>query len=347
MKIKPWRATCIQMPGQLAMPARNAGEAWEIIGRNVSKAAELIKLACSGKERPQLVVLPEFVFQGPPHSDDIPTWLAKACDTIPGRITAPLQDIARQQGIFVAGNLFERDPKWPERFFNSCFLISPDGEVIARFRRINTAMWPSPHDFMDAYLDEVGEDGAFPVVDTELGRLALVACGEIAVPEVARVFMMRGAEVILHPTNEAKSAGQEAAKIARAAENMVYVISANVAGGIGFSANGSVQGGRSHIIDFRGNSLAYEAGAAETTAVSAIIDVAALRRARNEPSMGNTIVRARWDMYRPYYASAVGYPANQFIEQPMHDAQATQPLIQAARKALVAKGVLIPASDID
>ncbi|RVA18479.1 amidohydrolase, partial [Mesorhizobium sp. M7D.F.Ca.US.004.03.1.1] len=43
---------------------------------------------------------------------------------------------------------------------------------------------------MDDYLKELGDEGAFPVVDTELGRLALIACGEISVPEVARVFMM-------------------------------------------------------------------------------------------------------------------------------------------------------------
>src|SRR5205085_5250517 len=101
--------------------------------------------------------------------------------------------------------------------------------------------------FMDAYLAKHGSADVFPVADTELGRLALIPCGEINVPEVARVLMMQGAEVILHSTNSPRRPAQEAAKVVRAAENMVYVISANVAGGIGFSLDGSVLGGRSHI----------------------------------------------------------------------------------------------------
>ena len=63
------------------------------------------------------------------------------------------------------------------------------------------------------------------------------------------MLMMQGAEVILHSTNSPRRPAQEAAKVVRAAENMVYVISANVADGIGFSWDGSVPGGRSHIID--------------------------------------------------------------------------------------------------
>jgi predicted amidohydrolase len=180
------------------------------------------------------------------------------------------------------------------------------------------------------------------VVDTELGRLAMIACGEIAVPEVARVLMMRGAEVILHPTNEEKSPAQEAAKVARAAENMLYVVSANVAGGIGFSADGSVPGGRSHIIDYRGATLAFEAGAEESTGVSAVIDVAALRAARRDLGMGNTLLRARWEMYRPFFAQAAAYPPNQFLAQAMTDIALTKPAAEAALRTLMATGVAVP-----
>ncbi|WP_164771661.1 nitrilase-related carbon-nitrogen hydrolase [Mesorhizobium sp. M7D.F.Ca.US.004.03.1.1] len=127
MEIAPWRATCIQMRSELAMPARNPLEAWEIINRNVKRAVDLIEHACNSPQPPRLVVLPEFAFQGPPHKDDIATWLSKACDTIPGRITEPLQKIAQKRGIYVAGNLFESDPRWPGRFFNSCFLVAPNG----------------------------------------------------------------------------------------------------------------------------------------------------------------------------------------------------------------------------
>ena len=342
MTIKAWRATCIQMRSRLATKAPDRAAAWSVIAENLDRAATMIEAACHAPEPPRLVVLPEFALQGPPHGGTVPDWIDKACYPIPGPITAPLQALAVKQGIFIGGNHFESDPDWPGRFFNCCFLIDPRGEVILRFRRINTASWPSPHDLMDAYFARYGVAGTFPVVDTELGRLAMIACGELAVPEVARVFMLRGAEVILHPTNEDKSPGQEAAKIARAAENMVYVVSANVAGGIGFSADGSVQGGRSHIIDYRGRTLAFEAGAAETTSVSAPIDIEALRAARRDLGMGNTLLRTRWEMYRSFFAEAAVYPPNAFLAAPMSDANLARPAAEAALRNLVKAGIVAP-----
>jgi predicted amidohydrolase len=343
MTIKSWRATCIQMKSRLATKAPDRAAAWAIINANVADAVALIDRACAVPDPPKLVVLPEFAFQGPPHGGTIPEWIEKACAPIPGDITAPLQAAARRHRIYVAGNQFEADPQWPGRYFNCCFLISPAGEVILRFKRINTAAWPSPHDFMTAYIERIGFEGAFPVVDTELGRLAMIACGELAVPEVSRVLMMRGAEVILHPTNEDRSPGQEAAKICRASENMVYLVSANVAGGIGFSADGSVLGGRSRIVDFRGQTMAYEEAAEESIGVSAVIDIEKLRAARRDLGMGNTILRSRFEMYRPFYSNTVFYPADQFLEAPMPDSGAARPVAEQAMRNLVSAGVVTPA----
>ena len=340
--MRPWRATCIQMKSRLATQAADRDAAWEIIRGNITRAVAMIRTACAGPNPPRLVVLPEFGMQGPPHGGTVAAWIAKACCPIPGPISEPFQALARELGIFIAANQFEADPDWPGRFFNCCFLIDPKGEVLLRFRRINTASWPSPHDLMDAYVDRHGPAGTFPVVETELGRLAMVACGELAVPEVARVLMMRGAEVILHPTNEQYSAAQESAKICRPAENMVYLISANVAGGIGFSADGSVLGGRSRIVDFRGNTLAYDEGSEESDKVSADIDIEALRTARRDLGMGNTILRARFEMYRPFYQDAVFYPANQFLDQPMPEAGAARPVAEAALGNLERLGIVPP-----
>jgi predicted amidohydrolase len=341
MTVASWRATCIQMPSEIATKAATAQAAWAVIERNIATAVRLIEQACDGPNPPRLVVLPEFALQGPPHGETIVSWLDKACTPIPGPATAALQEVAARRGIFIGGNLFESDTRWPGRFFNSCFLIDSKGEVILRYRRINTALWPSPHDFMDDYLAEYGPEGTFPVVDTELGRLAMVACGEISVPEVIRQFMSRGAEVLIHPTNEELSAGQEAAKIARAAENMMYVVSANVAGGIGFSADASVLGGRSRIIDFRGNTMAFEADAHESTAVSTMIDVEALRSARRDLGLGNALLRNRWEMYRAQYSTASFYPPNSFLQAPMKDAAETRAPSEKSLERLYELGIAV------
>ncbi len=338
----PWRATCIQMRSDQVTRAPDRKAAWGIVERNLRRAVGAIDSLFAGRadDTPKAVVLPEFAFQGPPHGEDVAAWIEKACHPLPGDISTPLQDRARAHGIYIAANQFEADPRWPGRFFNCSFLIDPHGDVVIRYRRISTALWPSPHDVMDEYLAEYGVEGTFPVVETELGRLAVMPCGEIAVPEIARVFMLRGAEVLLHPTNEAESPGQEAAKVARAAENMMYVVSTNVAGPIGFSLDGAVTGGRSQIIDYRGEMLARETAPDETTAVSAMIDVGALRAARREKGLANTLLRSRFEMYEPALAGASFYPPNSFHDRPMADTAALDPVVEAALANMAKAGVL-------
>lgn len=306
MVVAPWRAACVQMKSAVASDAPDKAAAWAIIDANVDHALQLVHDPCAGPDKPRLVVLPEFAFQGPPRATPVSQWIERACTTIPGPITGRLAEAARRHGIYIAGNHFEVDPLWPDRYFNASFLLDPDGEVILRYRRINTASWTSPHDILDQYREAYGEDGLFPVVDTELGRLAIFPCGEINVPELSRVFMMRGAEVLLHPDNGAVSLRTDAAKISRAAENMCYLVSSNVAGSIGF---GGTDGGSSAIIDHLGHRIAHEESAAETT-ITAMIDIEALRAARRDTGMGNMLLRSRWEMYRDYFATAEFYPAN-------------------------------------
>lgn len=342
MAIKSWRATSIQTRSNIAVKAPDRAGAWNIINGNVANIVRLIEAATQSATPPDLVVLPEFSMQGPPHGMPAASWIDLACCTIPGSITQPLQALARERKIYIGGHQFESDPEWPGRYFNSCFLIDPSGAVILRYRRVNTAAFPSPHDFMDPYCARYSPAEIFPVADTPLGRLAMIPCGEINVPEVARVLMMQGAEVILHPTNSPRRPAQEAAKIARAAENMVYVISANVAGSIGFSYDGTVLGGRSHVIDFLGRSLAYQDDAAETTAVSAMINVEALRQARRQDTgTANPLLRARWEMYRPFFNTASFYPPNSFLHVPMADQAAARPAIAQSLRNMAKAGVVV------
>jgi len=342
MTIQPWRATCIQTKSKLAVKAPNRAGAWAIINENIAHVIGLIDAATRSASPPDLVVLPEFSLQGPPHGLPAAEWIERACCPIPGPITEPLQDLARRRQIYIGAHQFESDPEWPGRYFNTSFLIDPKGAVVLRYRRVNTAAFPSPHDFMDAYLARYSTAETFPVVDTELGRLAMIPCGEINVPEVARVLMMQGAEVILHPTNSPRRPAQEAAKIVRAAENMVFVVSANVAEGIGFSLDGSVLGGRSHIIDYLGRTLAYEDGSGETTSVTALIDVEALRAARKQDTgTSNPLLRARWEMYRPFFGTASFYPPNSFLDKPMSDAASAKPALAASLRNMAKAGVIV------
>ena len=106
--------------------------------------------------------------------------------------------------------------------------------------------------------------------------------------------------------------------------------------------NGSVLGGRSHIIDYLGGTLAYEDGAQETTSVSALIDVAALRAARKQDTgTSNPLLRARWEMYRPFFATASFYPPNSFLHTPMTDAASAKAALAASLRNMADAGVIV------
>lgn len=343
MAIKPWRATSIQMRSERASQAPDDTSAKAVIRRNTDRLISLIEQACDGAEKPDLVVFPEFAMQGPPLKMAVREWIERACSPIPGPLTAPLQELAKKRGIFICGNMFEAPAEWPGRYFNSSFIIDRTGEVILNYRRLNTAAFPSVHDFMSAYLAVTPKEKQFPVVDTELGKLCVIPCGEITIPEVARVMMMQGAEVILHPTNSKYSARQEAAKLCRATENMTYLISGNVAEFIGFSPDNTILGGRSHILDHHGNTLSYQENADESIAVSAMIDIEQLRRDRRTDSgLDNTLLRARYEMYVPFYQAAKFYPPNYFLDAPMADVAETRAAIAISRQNMERAGILEP-----
>ena len=97
------------------------------------------------------------------------------------------------------------------------------------------------------------------------------------------------------------------------------------------------------IIDHLGRTLAYEDSAEETTAVSALIDIGALRHARRQDTgTANPLIRARWEMYRPFYGETVVYPANAFLAEPMKEAGAARPVAEAALANLQRLGIVTP-----
>ena len=190
--IQPWQATCMQVYCNLVNSARNRDEAMTIINRSLDRWVTLIRGTARGGGR-QLLLFPEFCLTGFPLTETAKEWIDKACIEIPGPITERLQREAQSAKIWIGANAYERDPEWPGRYFNTSFLIDPSGNVVLKYRRINTVQTGSPHDFMDRYLDRYGIEGTFPVAKTDLGNIAMMPCGEIMYPEAARMFMFRGA----------------------------------------------------------------------------------------------------------------------------------------------------------
>lgn len=279
------------------------------IGAEVSAAAAWI-----GRDL-RLVVLPEYFLTGYAMGDPIEQWTEKAAINTDGPEYERLGEIARTHNLFLAGNAFERDENFPGMNFQCCFIVGPEGKVILRYRRLNSMYTPTPHDVWDRYLDIYGYEGVFPVVKTEIGVLAPIASEEILYPEIARAFAMRGAEVFFHPTsqtNEHAIAAKDVCTVARAIENMAYVVSANTGGIHGTPIPCDSTNGGSKIVDHRGLVIS-RSGFGETMTCSAEIDLNALRRFRTRPAMENLLARQRFDLFAEGYRTRIHYPPNTML----------------------------------
>ena len=279
------------------------------VGSEVAAAATWI-----GKDL-RLVVLPEYFLTGYAMGDPIEQWTQKAAIDPGGPEYQSLGEIARSHNLYLAGNAFERDEHFPGLNFQCCFIVAPDGKVILRYRRLNSMFTPTPHDVWDRYLEIYGYEGVFPVASTEIGILAPIASEEILYPEIARAFAMRGAEVFFHPTSQANEhaiAAKDVCTVARAIENMAYIVSANTGGIHGTAIPCDSTNGGSKIVDPRGLVIS-RAGFGETMTCTAEIDLNALRRFRTRPAMDNLLARQRFDLFAEGYRTRQHYPKNTML----------------------------------
>ncbi|RAM49484.1 MAG: nitrilase [Hapalosiphonaceae cyanobacterium JJU2] len=319
--IDSYRALALQVTCHAVNQAGDRQAARSLIQNTIERLGQQIaaSIAFIGSDC-RLIVLPEYFLTGFPMGEPLAVWAEKACLEMRGAEYDHLSKIAQKQKIFLAGNAYELDPNFPDLYFQTCFIINPSGEIVLRYRRLNSMFAPTPHDVWDKYLDCYGLDGVFPVAKTEIGNLAALASEEILYPEVARCLAMRGAEIFLHSTSEVygkERAPKEAAKISRAVENMAYVVSSNTAGIVNTSIPQASTDGGSKIIDYRGLVLA-ETGSGESMAAFAEINLTALRSDRHRPGLNNLLSRQRFELYADSYSQSKFYPPNTMLNKEVY-----------------------------
>jgi len=264
MRIEPYQALGLQVTCQAVNMAASTDAAREQMLHSIKHVDGRIKgsigFANTFSGVPvRLVVLPEYFLTSFPMGESISEWIDKACLKIDGPEYDALSNIAQSNKIYLSGNAYEVDPYFPQLYFQTSFILNDSGDVILRYRRLVSMYSPTPHDVMDKYLEKYGDDSLFPVVDTELGKLACVASEEILYPEISRALALKGAEVLCHSSSEVgspRATPKNIAKQARAYENMVYVVSANSAGIEGIPFPAASTDGRSQVVDFKGQVMA-------------------------------------------------------------------------------------------
>ena len=120
-------------------------------------------------------------------------------ETVPGPTTDAFCARARQHGVVIVLNLYERDGS---RAYDCSPVIDADGSILGRTRMIHITDYSCFHE--QGYYTP-GDTGA-PVYDTRAGRIGVAICYDRHYPEYMRALALGGADLVVVP--QAGSVGE-------------------------------------------------------------------------------------------------------------------------------------------
>ena len=222
----------------------------------------------------ELVVLPECASGGWAFADRGESERA-AQPLVGGPTITAWQKLSAELGIWVCGGFGESTADGA--LYNSSVLIAPDG-VKSLYRKVH--LWNTENLAFDP------GDLGYPVVETPFGRVGMLICYDAWIPESFRSLAVRGADLVLAPSDWVPNPHQPAdmpplAHImvtAGAHSNQMYVAASSRFG----VERGQEFIGRSAIADHTGWLLAT-AGDAEEVITASIDPVGSREQRRNDP----------------------------------------------------------------
>ena len=249
---------------------------------------------------------------------------------IPGEETAYLGRLAKLYNLYIIGQCKAR---WPEvmqdRYFNSLFVIGPEGEVVHRAAKNH--VWCRerscmPHDIYDRWVELFGDgiESFFPVLRTpDIGNIGTLCCSDGEYPEAVRALAFNGAEVVYRPSEASPMTGVGypgggtwmIQNRAHAEFNSLYMLCPNT-GPVYLGAASKhpvdIAGGNSHIVDYRGQVVSFSASTTNTS-VAATIDIEALRQFRAMSLNNNWLKDLRVELFRRMYEQPI-HPKNLWLK---------------------------------
>jgi len=153
------------------------------VDQNLERARLMIENAA--RQGCTVVVLPEcldlgYIYPGAP----------ELAQPIPGNYSDTLCDAARKSQIYVTAGLTERAG---ERIYNAALLISPDGAILTKHRKINV---------LTVAQEIYSTGGSLSVVETPLGTIGVNICADNFPESLAlgHSLARMGARILLSPS---------------------------------------------------------------------------------------------------------------------------------------------------
>jgi N-carbamoylputrescine amidase len=158
---------------------------------NLNAAIEAIRKAA--QQGAALICFPEMGFDRFFPQQRADTRFFDLAEPVPGPTVQRLQAIARDAGIAIVANLFERAA--PGEYYDCSPVIDADGSYLGLSRMVHIAEAPM---FNEKFYYRPA-DGTFPVFSTRAGRVGIAICYDRHYPEQLRILALKGCEILLVP----------------------------------------------------------------------------------------------------------------------------------------------------
>jgi predicted amidohydrolase len=235
---------------------------------NLEAACRAIREARQGGA--DVVLLPEMFMAFLAPSD--PRTAASVAEPLDGPFVAALAREARAQSLYVGCGIWEAARGEHTRAHNTVVLLGPDGGLLHAYRKTHRY---DAFGFRESDRTLAGT-GAPRAVRTPLGTFGLLVCYELRFPELMRMLVLDGADVVLLPSAWVAGYLKEQHWMtliqARAIENTIFIAAAN--------QTGTICSARSLLVDPMGVILAD--GGEEPGLVFGDVDLARISRVREK-----------------------------------------------------------------
>lgn len=260
------------------------------VAGNRELGAEWIQRAAAAGAR--LIVLPELAASGYTFQSEAE---AAACSQpMSGPTIQRWVELCSGLGVHVVAGFAEAAEG---SRYNSAAIMGPDGLV---------GVYRKAHLFNDEKLYFAPGNSGFPVFDLPFARVGVLICYDLWFPEAARVLAIRGAEVLLVPTNWVANFRREAADargwtmgnyacVGLATQNQFFVVAADRTGderGVGFV-------GCSLVVGPDGSVLTGPAAVDREEMLVCDLDLGWPARARHRTPRNDTLADRRPELYQP------------------------------------------------
>lgn len=198
------------------------------VSANLRRVSALV--AEAGRAGAELVALPEnFAFMG---EEAQKRAIAEDVERGDGPIVTALASAAREANVWlVAGGMPEASGD-ADRPFNTSLLVSPDGRIVARYRKVHLfdVDLPDGTKLLESSATRAGDEPVATTIRARAGHdvgLGMTICYDLRFPELYRKLVDRGVRIVTVPAAFTLTTGKDHWHVllrARAIENQVFVL---------------------------------------------------------------------------------------------------------------------------